>query len=239
MRRADCVSPTCHCSNSGTQVGRCAAMEEAVEQLANLRRQIHNVQSRQSSCKRKSCESLLAEFSCPKRLQHRVLLVYIYSGHCSQAAEFLKRSLAASSNSHGDSLDYEAAVENLYIEAPLQVIVDLETEPMSCAQACDVIVAMEFALQRRLRSWVEHLNTDRGVTPSRAMMIAYAMDNISSAVPVEFQELLLKRLGGPARAQRKWLARFRRRWQCRIGRLPVQDVVPFNLQQKASRWHFM
>ena len=148
-------------------------MEEAVEQLANLRRQIHNVQSRRSSCKRKSCESLLAEFSCPKRLQRRVLLVYIYSGHCSQvAAEFLKRSLAASSNSHGDSLDYEATVENLYIEAPLQVIVDLETEPMSCAQACDVIVAMEFALQHRLRSWVEHLNTDRGVTPSRAMMIA-------------------------------------------------------------------
>ena len=128
MRRVDCVSPTCHCSNSGTQVGRCAAMEEAVEQLANLRRQIHNVQSRRSSCKRKSCESLLAEFSCPKRLQHRVLLVYIYSGHCSQvAAEFLKRSLAAFSNSHGDSLDYEATVENLYIEAPLQVIVDLET----------------------------------------------------------------------------------------------------------------
>ncbi|CAE7941282.1 unnamed protein product [Symbiodinium sp. KB8] len=104
----------------------------------------------------------------------------------------------------------------------LEEIVDLETAPLTCVRA---LAAMEFTVQQNLHSWVAWLNTEKGVAPSRSMMVAYAMDNIPSAVPDELRAGLVQSLNGSPGAQHKWLACFRRQWQCRVGRLPVEDVV--------------
>ncbi|CAE7913906.1 unnamed protein product, partial [Symbiodinium necroappetens] len=198
-------------------------MEEALKELDCIRRQIKNVQSRQSAKRRLAVQ---AEFLVPRPLQKRVLLVYMYSGHCSQvAAEFLRRCFAGCQAAAEESMDYEAVVEDLYLAAPLDEIVDLETAPLTCVRTSDALAAMEFTVQQKLHSWVASLNTEKGVAPSRSMMVAYAMDNIPSAVPDELRAGLVQRLNGSPRAQRKWLARFRRQWQCRVGRLPVEDVV--------------
>ncbi|CAE7035539.1 unnamed protein product [Symbiodinium natans] len=80
---------------------------------------------------------------------------------------------------------------------------------------------MEYVVQHRLRSWVEHLNCDKGVAPSRAMLTAHAGQCIPDIVPAEIRQRLERQLHGPARGQRKWLSRFRRRWKCRVGALPA------------------
>ena len=93
-------------------------MEEALRELACIRRQIKNVQSRQSAKRRLAVQ---AEFLVPRPLQKRVLLVYMYSGRCSQvAAEFLRRCFAGCQAAAEESMDYEAVVEDLYLAAPLE-----------------------------------------------------------------------------------------------------------------------
>ena len=200
-------------------------MQAALENLKRIRSEIRNVSRR----KRR-----LEKCSHPEPLRRRVLLVYIYSGYCSQvAADFLlKCQCHGLLNAESDAV---ADVETLYIQAPLDELVALETDPLSQCSAADVHVAMEYVVQHRLRSWVEHLNCDKGVAPSRAMLTAHAGQCIPDIVPAEIRQRLERQLHGPARGQRKWLSRFRRRWKCRVGALPVADDDPADLEQKALR----
>ena len=63
--------------------------------------------------------------------------------------------------------DVIAAVEWGYIRTPLDVLVDLELEPLELLSAAAVLAAAKYVLEHRSAAWVETQNRDHGVAPSR------------------------------------------------------------------------
>lgn len=208
-------------------------MQAALENLQQIRREIRNVRKRARRAEGKE--------SLPQNFKRRVLLVYIYSGYCSQiAADYFSKyrnRAVADAEAFEDAV---AEVETLYIELPLDEVVLLETEPLSQCRATDVYAALEYVVQHRLHGWIVHVNSERGVAPSRAMLTARALEFLPDVVPDYFRQRLEHTLQGSARGQRKWLHRFRRRWKCCVDALPVEAEEPVNLEQKARCvWSFV
>ena len=68
-----------------------------------------------------------------------------------------------------------------------------------------------------------------GVAPSRAQLVDQVGVLNAEWPPAVREATCLGRAS--ARAQRKWLGSFRRRWQARIGVLKVQEDLPVEVMQ--------
>ena len=72
-------------------------------------------------------------------------------------------------------------------------------------------------MEHRLFSWIKVQNQEKGVAPSREQICGQALDFISAEeAPNEVRCHLSALLHGSPRKQRKWLARFRKRWGAKL-----------------------
>ncbi|CAJ1347757.1 unnamed protein product, partial [Effrenium voratum] len=90
----------------------------------------------------------------------------------------------------------------------------------------DQFAAGKYVVEYKLFHWVLTQNRCHGVAPSRTQLMEKAQAFVPSNVNSAVRSQLCKLFGGKPRAQRKWLARFRKRWGVRLGVLKVQDYVP-------------
>ena len=155
------------------------------------------------------------------------LLVYILSNYVVElAADFVLGKGWKNGRVHCTGCDdVIAAVEWGYIRTPLDILLDLELEPLKLLSAAAVLAAAKYVLEHRLAAWVETQNRDHGVAPSRHLLVHHALTCVPNMVPREVRSRLLRQISGPVRKQRKFLASFRRRWGARYGRLRAEDVV--------------
>ena len=92
-------------------------------------------------------------------------------------------------------------------------------------------VACRFVLEWKLYGWISVQNCIHGVAPSRSLLVEQV-----GVLSAGLSAIGCGLATTSARMQRKWLARFRRRWQARIGVLKVQEDVPLELRRsKAGR----
>ena len=101
-------------------------------------------------------------------------------------------------------------------------------------------------MEHRLFSWIKVQSQEKGVAPSREKICSQALDFISAGAPDEVRRHLSALLHGSPRKQRKWLARFRKRWGQSLVLRPRDDVplalrklkAAQILKQKTFHTHF-
>ena len=84
----------------------------------------------------------------------------------------------------------------------------------------------------QLREWVQKMNYEFGVAPSRRMMVDRVQHLLPDSWPVDLQKRLLRPLA-TARGQLRYLAAFRNRFGCKLGKLRTSP--PMSLQEKQSK----
>ena len=200
--------------------------------VMELSRQIHNLSRRckRAQASRAAAEELLGPDGRARRCASDSLmcmLVYIFSGHCSQtAADFVRgRGWRPGLSDLAEQEEIVADVEWAYIGMPTVTLVDLELAPLTLVSKKDVLCAAQYVLERRLAAYVEVQNIQHGVAPSREQLVECATSSIPSAAPADVQHRLLSLVQGNPRKERKYLAKFRLRWNAKYACLRVQDNV--------------
>eukprot|EP00438_Fugacium_kawagutii_P017030 Skav230114 [mRNA] locus=scaffold5021:524:1078:+ [translate_table: standard] len=123
-------------------------------------------------------------------------------------------------------------VEQAFMEAPSSGLVALMEDPLKNFEFDDLICAHKYVMEHSLCSWIEELNHDRGVAPSREQILTQALASISFSAPEPVRRALRKAVSGAPRQQRRWLARFRKRWGAKIGMLQAQEDVPMHVRKQ-------
>ena len=90
-------------------------------------------------------------------------------------------------------------------------------------------------MEHNLYNWIASQNANHGVAPSREQVVEQLETSIPLQTPQKVRVKLCNLLNGHPRKQRKWLARFRKRWGARIGVLRPQEAVSLpDRRQKAG-----
>ena len=194
-------------------------MTEA-ESLQGLDKRIRAVSG---ALKRKVCAGE-AESVATRRT---TLLTYIWSGYdMGAAASFLRRK--RSQQKSREELEDEVAA--FFLHTPSQELGAMSVEPSGPHAA----QAIRHVVEWRVFLWLREQNCQCGVAPSRLQLVRRALSQVPEGLPTELEERVRRPLEGAARAQRKWLRRFRSGWGARLGQLPIAPPVPVHqLQEKA------
>ena len=188
--------------------------------LAEINRRIRNVGARLKRMRKEAAGDPL-----DSNLATLILMVFVFSGHDfnTAAGYVLARNVVV----EADAEDAERVVESVYCRMPTQQITSLMND--SClSEHCQSFMkeACRFIVQYRLFGWLKEQNCQRGVAPSRAQLIRYALSVLPEEAPPSIQQHVAQPLRGSARMQRKWLQSFRQKWDAKLGKLRVASTVP-------------
>ena len=125
-------------------------------------------------------------------------------------------------------------VEQAFLDAPSSALVALVEDPLKHFEFDDLLCAHQYVMEHRLYCWICNQNNDHGVAPSREQLLARALASIPVEAPEQVRSLLSRFLTGKPRKQRKWLARFRKRWGARIGFVHAREEVPLPLRRQKA-----
>ena len=221
-------------------------------ELAEFRRQIHNLTRKQ---KRAAATTGAASSQTPhiatptqrcEAQNHKALMVYVLGGHSiGVAVDFVlgRGWRPTKTKIHGacawerscarDSISKE--IDKAFLEAPMSALVALTLDPLRHFEYDDLLYAHKYVMEHALFEWITHQNTCQGVAPCREQVLSQAIACISSEAPWKVRNRLVKLLSGSPRMQRKWLARYRKRWGAKLGVLRPQECVSVaGRQQKAG-----
>lgn len=168
-------------------------------------------------------------------------MVYVLAGHCLEAAtDFIlgrgwsraRRKKISTAPSPSELQALSAEVEQAFMEAPRSGLVALVEDPMKNFEFDDLLCTHKYVMEHSLCRWIDHQNHDRGVAPSREQVLTQALASIAFSAPEQVQAKLRKAVSGAPRQQRRWLARFRRRWGAKIGMLQPQEDVPVHVRRQ-------
>ena len=96
------------------------------------------------------------------------------------------------------------------------------------------VVASRWAGEWRVVDWIKRANAEHGVAPSGVAIMAKAKHTMYSSLPPS--ALSVDENGRPSSQARAWLTRFRRRWNCRVGRVHIEEQIESSeAQSKALR----
>ena len=221
------------------------------EDLVALRRQINNLARRYKRAAadetRSSPLNVRPRHSCANSA--RCLTVYILGGKSSAlAVDFMlgrgQRDSRARASKWGGSVlqssaevvqRFTADIEEAYARAPASAVIGLLQDPVLHFEMNDLLCAHKYVMEHNLCEWISCQNVQQGVAPSREHVLVQVPAQISAHVPEQIREQLCKLATGAPRKQRKWMARFRRRWCARFGVLRAQEhVCPQERQRKAG-----
>ncbi|CAJ1441510.1 unnamed protein product [Effrenium voratum] len=164
--------------------------------------------------------------------QHATLLTYIWSGYdMGAAASFLRGKRSPERTTE----ELEDEVTAFFLTTPSQELGTMSMEPSGPNAAH----AARHVVEWRLFLWLREQNCKHGVAPSRLQLVRHALLQVPEGLPAEREERVRRPLGGAARAQRKWLRRFRRGWAAKLGQLPIAPPVPVHqLQEKDEAFNW-
>ena len=169
------------------------------------------------------------------------LMVYVLAGHsASVALDFVLGVGWRCSHGKGQALNETATktlkdkIEQAFLEAPLSALVALVEDPIKHFEYADLLCVHTYVMEHRLYQWICSQNHEHGLAPPRQQIMAHALTCIAREAPGQVQTRLCKLLAGGPRKQRKWLARFRRRWGARIGVLRQGDFVPVAVRKEKA-----
>lgn len=155
------------------------------------------------------------------------LLVLVYSGGTPEiAADFAQgrgwwKSQDLVSGCLGHAQEVAAKIESVYDALPLSQIAQLHSDPVKAGLVTEtqMLTVLRWLVERFLYFWIEEQNAVHGVAPSRAQLVDQAVSAIPPLAPDVWKQKVRLRLAGSQRCQRRWLAKFRRRWGLRLGKL--------------------
>ena len=212
------------------------------QELKDISRQIRNLSKKQ---RRAAASSRRGQRACASGQRHpahnpRSLAVYVLAGHSSSVAvDFMSgrgwrhcqsgKSFDPPGQSRVPTLTEE--VERAFLQAPISGLVALAQDPLKHFEFEDLLCAHKYVMEHRLFSWIKVQNQEKGVAPSREQICSQALDFIPAEAPDEVRFHVSALLQGSPRKQRKWLARFRKRWGAKLGVLRPRDDVPLALRK--------
>lgn len=170
-------------------------------------------------------------------------MVYVLAGHCIEVAtDFILGHGRPRARGKNFSLPSPSVrqgiareVEQAFMEAPSSGLVALIENPAEHFEFDDLLSAHKYIMEHSLCRWIYHQNHDCGVAPSRDQILTQAVAGISLAAPEQVQAELRKAVSGAPRKQRRWLARFRKRWGAKIGMLRPQEDVSIDVRKQKVR----
>ncbi|CAJ1441511.1 unnamed protein product [Effrenium voratum] len=198
-------------------------MAAAMTDADSLRCLDERIRAVSKALKRKICAAEAESVAT----QHATLLTYIWSGYdMGAAASFLRGKRSPERTTE----ELEDEVTAFFLTTPSQELGTMSMEPSGPNAAH----AARHVVEWRLFLWLREQNCKHGVAPSRLQLVRHALLQVPEGLPAELEERVRRPLGGAARAQRKWLRRFRRGWAAKLGQLPIAPPVPVHqLQEKA------
>ena len=195
------------------------AMADHRSACAGLTRRIRALQQR-----KRRCEATSALLPSESKL---ALLVYVLGGKSRPMLVHFLRGIGRRWQrrlQHTDIL--EDVVWAYRTDPPPETVLSLSK---------DQFAAGKYVVEYKLFHWVLTQNRCHGVAPSRTQLMEKAQAFVASNVNSAVRSQLCKLFGGKPRAQRKWLARFRKRWSVRLDVLKVQDYVPVEEKRAKAR----
>lgn len=200
----------------------CISVGSMSEELAELQRKIANLQRRlRRAGKRKQVRA--------DKIDNQSLVLFIFSGHRADIAAHFHLTVSGSFLSLDNAV---AHVEWCYIKAPLEHKVRIMLDPSSQLSRSALLPPFRFLLLFQLREWVQKMNHEFGIAPSRCMLCEHLRELMPPNLPAELSARLLRPLA-TARSQRKYFSAFRKRFRCKLGRLRTSPPMP--LQEKQSK----
>ena len=130
----------------------------------------------------------------------------------------------------------QADVEWPYINADLEHLAGLLDTSAAGPAASWIEKAARYIVEHKLFNWTVQQNCECGVAPSRAQLVNEALASVPKDTPSEIASRIRFFLGGGARSQRKWLAKWRKRWQTRRGKLQVRERLSSASIRTKARW---
>ena len=217
------------------------------KELAELTRQIRNLQKRQKRAEAKAASHP------PKARGHgkatlrcqassaTCMMVYVLAGFCTKVAvDFMvgcgwrRRKSVCRDEEVEKTLAGE--VEDALLSLPLSALVALETDPLTHFEFCDLLCSHKYVMEHKLHEWISSQNINHGVAPSRDQVVAELPQCIHEHAPPEIQRRLSGFVQGTARKQRMWLARFRKRWGLGYGTLKAQELMSVEEKRQKAPW---
>ena len=193
----------------------CDELGEVQKKIANLQRRIRRASQRETA--REDIVDQLA------------LVVFIFSSYRADVAAHFHLSMSKRLSSLDSAV---AHVEWAYINAPFEHKIALMLDPCAEYPIHQLLAPFRYLVLFQLREWVQKMNYEFGVAPSRRMMVDRVHHLLPDSLPVELQARLLRPLA-TARGQRRYFAAFRERFGCKLGRL--RSSPPMSLQEKQSK----
>lgn len=165
------------------------------------------------------------------------LFVFVQSGRATEVAvDFVSGrgwNMSCQLLDEQERQELAAEIEWAYIRAPLEDIVMLETKPQELCSWQDLVAGTRFIVEHMLFAWLQKQNVEQGLAPSRSQLVEQALANIPLLAPEDVKAYLNTILASSDRSQRRWLAKFRRRWGARLGMLKPCSTL--SLKEKQSK----
>lgn len=211
---------------------------ELKDELVDVRRRLRALQKQAAKqAKSREREDVKSKFFS--------ILVLLYSGGAADVvADYVqgrgrckRRGLSPSCTVSQEQL--VANVHAMYDALPVSQLAALEDDPVAAGLVTEhqMLSVLSWLVQRCLHAWVHKQNVIHGVAPSRAQLIDQAISAIPSLAPRVWQQKLRASLSCSQRSERRWLAKFRRRWDLRLGKLkPCSELSLAQKQSKACGW---
>ena len=155
----------------------------------------------------------------------KVLAIYALSAWQLDVAVQVAKQLSRLPAQHPQSPDH-ALVRKLFVDIELDSLLSMYDEGNSCWQPA-MNFARKIVAELAVCRWVAVQNVVHGVAPSAAQVHDQFERNCVAATLVQ---------PSSKRSRNKWVARWRRRWRLRKGKLRDADLVdPATLRTKAGQ----
>ena len=170
------------------------------------------------------------------KMKTELLALFELSGHSSEvvASWLFGHGRVAGGKGQRDPEEVEltkAGVEWLYIQTPdheLATAMDLASEK--------ILQLGRYVVEHNLFQWLVQQNCDRGVAPKNYQLLAEAVKSVPVAMHAGAKAKLCNLFQDVRRATRKWIARFRERWDVKNGMLAAGETLEPKVMEDKAPW---
>jgi hypothetical protein len=170
------------------------------------------------------------------RMKTELLALFELSNHSSEVAVswLFGRGRVAVGGDQRDPEEVEltvAGVEWLYIQTPEH---ELATAIDSVSGR--ILQLGRYVVEHHLFQWLVQQNCDRGVAPKSYQLLAEAVKSVPVSMHADAEAKLRDLFQDVRRATRKWVARFRERWDVKDGMLDAGETLEPKVMEEKAPW---
>ena len=211
-----------------------AAMRERAELRASRQKLKHDIGNARQKVKKAEQAANKCWVVAGPLLNTIVIIMHLAGPATEAAAKYLALEAIRRQWPDKRAEELDDTVANCYLDYPDGELLDL-IDAGSPSDGPSFAKAYEWVEQWRLYRWTAELNTKNAVAPSTEFVLQRYERNIAQ-VP---EQLRPQHRGGSAEPRaRMWALRWRRRWEGKMGKIPVTEDVPVEtMRDKAAPKH--